>query len=41
MVSTAASALLRGRPVRSITRCTMSCLIKAFSRMGSTSTLLI
>lgn len=30
-VSTAASAFVRGRPVRSITWCTMSCLIKAIT----------
>jgi len=33
-VSTAASALVRGRPVRSITWCTMSCLIKAVTSLA-------
>lgn len=33
-VSTAASAFVRGRPVRSITWCTMSCLIKAITSLA-------
>jgi hypothetical protein len=33
-VSTAASAFVRGRPVRSITWCTMSCLIKAVTSLA-------